>query len=345
MRLWLTADVPGPVPPPLPEQPEPSEQSGPAEQLEQPWQLDPRRLLVFREVGHRGSMAAAARLLGWTQPAVSQHVRRLERDLGLPLVARVGRGLELTDAGRLLLRHADAVAAGLAAADQAMTDLAGLRSGTVRLAAFPSASATLVAAAVAGLVEAHPRLDVRLTQVEPPEAGTLLARGQADLAIVFEYADEPDSSGPMLERVLLLDDQLYVVLPANHPLADEHTVALSALAAERWIAGCPRCSQHLLRSAARAGFTPDLRHSTDDYVVVQSLVAAGVAVAILPGLALAASRRSDIRAIALTDHAPRAVTALLHPDTASNPAVAATLEHLRRAAARHSATAPDPHSG
>jgi DNA-binding transcriptional LysR family regulator len=225
MRSWLTAGVPALLPPTHPDQPpalaealQPEGALDGSEPGSTPSRLDPRRLLVFREVGHHGSMAAAARRLGWTQPAVSQHVRRLERDLGLPLVARVGRGLELTDAGRLLLRHADAVAAGLVAADRAMADVAGLRSGTVRLAAFPSASATLVAAAVSGLDVAHPGLDVRLTQVEPPEATTLLARGQADLAVVFEYPDQPDQRDPAFDAVRLLDDQLHLVLPARPPL-------------------------------------------------------------------------------------------------------------------------------
>lgn len=291
---------------------------------------------MFREVGHRGSMAAAARALGWTPPAVSQHVRRLERDLGLPLMIKVGRGLALTDAGRVLLRHADAVAAGLAAADQAMADLAGLRSGRVRLAAFPSASATLVAAAVGSLAVAEPGLDVRVTQVEPPEALVLLARGEVDVAVVFDYHDEPDPDAHGTRHSLaLLDDHLYVVLPDTHPLAAKASVPLSDLAGDRWIAGCPRCRQHLLRSAARAGFVPDIRHSTDDYVVVQSLVAAGTAVAILPGLALSASRRPDVSVLPLTDHLPRIVSARLHRDTRTSPAIAATIAHLRRAVDRH----------
>lgn len=195
-----------------------------------------------------------------------------------PLVMRVGRGLALTEAGDVLLRHADAVAAGLTAADQAMADLAGLRGGSVRLAAFPSASASLVAAAVSSLAVAHPGLDVRLTQVEPPEALALRARGEVDVAVVFDYPDEPDPDSCAARHVLaLLDDRLCVVLPVDHRLAGNASVPLSELAEERWIAGCPRCRQHLLRSAAREGIAPDIRHSTDDYVVVQSLVAAGTA--------------------------------------------------------------------
>ena len=281
-------------------------------------------------------MAAAARALGWTAPAVSQHVRRLERDIGVPLTIKIGRGLALTDAGQVLLRHADTVAAGLTAADQAMADLAGLRIGRVRLAAFPSASATLVAAAVSSLAIVEPGLDVRVTQVEPPEALALLARGEVDVAVVFDYPDEPDPDNDgTRHRVALLDDHLYVVLPLTHPLASKSSVPLSDLAGGRWVAGCPRCRQYLLRTAARAGFIPDIRHSTDDYVVVQSLVAAGTAIAILPGLALSASRHPDVRVLPLTDHRPRVVAARLHADTRASPAIAATIAHLRRAVERH----------
>ncbi len=338
-----------------------------------PAELDPRRLLVFRLVAHQGSLTGAARALGWTQPAVSQHVQRLERELGLPLVRRVARGVVLTEPGVVLLRHADALAASLTAAGRAMDDLTGLRSGRVRLAAFPSASATLVAAALARSAAAHPGLDVRLVEVEPPQAVTLLARGEVDLAIVFEYPDVPadvdllgNGEGPgsqgHLVRVPLLDDPVRLVLPPGHaasgpvvvPGTDEGEdggVALAELAGERWIAGCLRCRQHLLASAAREGFVPDVRHSTDDYVVVQALVAAGLAVATLPALALAASRRPDVVVRPILDHPTRSVSVLVTADGQGVPAVAAVLEQLRCAAAdstpkaRGAGTAPSSTMG
>jgi DNA-binding transcriptional LysR family regulator len=296
--------------------------------------IDPRRLLVFREVGRTGSLAAAARALGFTQPAVSQHVHRLERDLGLPLIARTGRGSVLTGPGRVLMHHAEAVAGQLAAATEAMSDLAGLRAGRVRVAAFPSASATLVAAAVASVTAAHPTLDVRLTQVEPEEAAELQARGQCEIAVTFAYpgTDHADPVPPDAEPVFLLRDHLFAVLPADHPLGGGAPLSLADLAGERWIAGCPRCSHHLARSAADAGFTPDIRHRTDDYVVVQSMVAAGAAVAVLPQLALTASRHPAVRVVPLAHDPYRVVTASVTATTAGVPAAAALLDHLRRAA-------------
>ncbi|HYO34982.1 MAG TPA: LysR family transcriptional regulator, partial [Geodermatophilus sp.] len=113
--------------------------------------MDPRRLLVFREVARAGSLAGAARALGWTQPAVSQQVKRLEVETGTPLVVREGRGVTLTEAGRRLLRHAEAIADRLAAAEQDVAALTGLATGVVRIAAFPTAAAVLVPPALAAL--------------------------------------------------------------------------------------------------------------------------------------------------------------------------------------------------
>ncbi|GAB6899629.1 LysR family transcriptional regulator [Kineosporia succinea] len=293
--------------------------------------LDPRRLLVFREVAHSGSMAAAARTLGWTQPAVSQHIRKLEKDLGLALITRVGRGIALTDPGQLLLRHADAIDARLEAAGEALADLARRRTGRVRIAAFPSASATLVSKALMSLGTDHPGLDVRLTQVEPPEALVLIAEGQCDLAIVFDYPGEEFERGP-LDAVQLLRDPLHAVIGPENPLAGRDSVTMNDLAGQRWIAGCVSCRKHLVREAVKAGFTPDIRHSTDDYVVVQALVAAGLAVAALPGMALAASLNPSVKVVPLEGYPSRTVSAVLAPSSHGVPAVEAVLEQLRAAA-------------
>jgi DNA-binding transcriptional LysR family regulator len=300
--------------------------------------LDPRRLLVFREVAHSGSMAAAARTLGWTQPAVSQHIRKLEKDLGLALITRVGRGIALTDPGQLLLRHADAIDARLEAAGEALADLARRRTGRVRIAAFPSASATLVSTALMNLSTVHPGLDVRLTQVEPPEALLLLAEGQCDLAVVFDYPGEDFERGP-LEAVKLLRDPLRAVIGPNHPLAGRERVTLTDLSDQHWIAGCVSCRKHLVREAVKAGFTPDIRHSTDDYVVVQALVSAGIAVATLPGLALRASLNPSVKVLPLDGYPARTVSAVLAPSSHGVPAVEAVLEQLRLAAALGAETA------
>jgi len=301
-------------------------------------EVDPRRLLIFREVARRGSLSAAAAALGWTQPAVGQHLQRLERAVGLPLALRSTRGVTLTEAGAALLGHADAVAARLAAAEEEMSALRTMRAGRLRIAAFPSASATIVPRALARLADSAPGLDVRLTELEPPEARAAVLAGDVDLAVLF---DHPDSGGsdahPDLVSHPLMDDPVLAVLPATHPLAARSdpstTCDLADLAGERWVAGCLRCRAHLLALATRAGFEPDVRHDTDDYVVVQNLVAAGLAVALLPGLALSASTDPRVVAVPLTGEPHRRVTLVQHRESMHAPAVLAGRQALSAGAA------------
>ncbi|WP_232668518.1 LysR family transcriptional regulator [Pseudonocardia sp. TRM90224] len=291
--------------------------------------IDPRRLLIFREVARRGSLSAAAAALGWTQPAVGQHVQRLERAVGLPLARRSTRGVTLTEAGAALLSHADAVAARLTAADEEMSALRTMRAGRLRIAAFPSASATIVPPALARLAEVAPGLDVRLTEHEPPEARAAVLAGDVDIAVLFDHPDDGSSDAhPDLIGHALMDDPVFAVLPATHALAEQGRCNLAELAGERWVAGCERCRGHLLALAAQAGFEPDVRHATDDYVVVQNLVAAGLAVALLPGLALAASKDPRVVAVRLAGDPHRRVTLVRHRESVDVPAVRAGVHAL-----------------
>jgi DNA-binding transcriptional LysR family regulator len=295
--------------------------------------IDPHRLLIFREVARRGSLSAAATALGWTQPAVGQHVQRLERDLGLSLALRSTRGITLTDAGIALLSHADAMASRLTAADEEMRALRTLRGGRLRIAAFPSASATLVPPALGRLATETPDLDVRLTELEPAQARTAVLAGEVDLALVFGYvgADGEDEHHDLTTQPLL-DDPVRAVLPVEHRLArradSRNGLPLTDLAQERWIAGCPRCRTHLLALATKAGFRPDVRHSTDDYVVVQKLVAAGLAVALLPRLALTAFRDERVVAVPIAGNPSRRIAVVHRREATAMPAVQAGLRAL-----------------
>lgn len=294
--------------------------------------MDARRLLVFRAVGHAGSLAAAARELGWTQPAVSQQVRRLEREAGTPLVVRMARGVALTEAGRALLRHADVIAAQLTIAGEEISALAGLRAGRMRLASFPSAAATLVPAALRAVHQAHPGVDVRLVEVEPPEALELLDRDDCDAALVFDYDDAPALPAELL-TVPVLREPVLAVLAAGDPAADGDPLPLASLGDQRWVAGCLRCRRHLLAAAAAAGFVPDIRHQTDDYLVAQNLVAAGLAVTLLPRMALQAARTPGLAVRELSSPAERRVSLVLRRDAAAVPVVAAVARALTQAAA------------
>jgi DNA-binding transcriptional LysR family regulator len=290
--------------------------------------LDARRVLLFRDVVRAGSISAAARARGWTQPAVSQHLGRLERDAGTPLLLRGPSGVSPTEAGAALLERADAIAAELRAADEQLAALTELRGGRVRLVAFPSAAATLVPDAFAALARRHPDVTVGLEEAEPPEAIAAVLAGDADLALVFGYDGPPAGRGRLAWR-RLDDEAVGLVLPEGQPAP----AGLAALADAEWIGGCLRCRGHLVACCERAGFTPRLRHTTDDYVVVQHLVARGLGVAVLPASALAAYRHPRVDVVPLAELGRRHVGLVHRAGADQVPATAALVAELVRSVA------------
>lgn len=302
-----------------------------------PGELDAAALHLLRTVAEAGSITSAAASLGISQPAVSQQVRRLERRLGTALVERHGRGIRLTEPGRVLARHGASVAAVLASAQAELDTLTGLRAGQVRLVAFPSSSATILPAAIVQLRARHPGVAVTFTEAEPPESLARLRAGTADIAIAFSYPGtdlgrgEDDLSGLVTRH--LLDDPVLLALPQAHPLAARPGLHLRDLADQTWIAGCPRCRGHLVHACAAAGFRPEVAFATDDYVAVLGLVAAGLGVALLPELVRSTAQRHPgvlLRAVAGTT--ARRVSAVTTVDLARVGTVAAMLAALTEAA-------------
>lgn len=287
---------------------------------------------MFHEVVRTGSYSAAARALGYTQPAVSQRMRELERAVGTPLLTRSGRTLRLTEAGEVLARHAKSVLDELAAARSQVTAVRDLTAGRVRLCTFPSASATVVAAAVAELRASHPGIAVQLLEAEPPSSLDMLEAGDCDVALAFGYQGMPEPDNERFAVAPLFDDEMVVVLPDDHPAAGCETVGLSELSGEAWIAGCPRCREHFVRSCRAAGFEPDIAFATDDNLAVQSLVVAGIGVAVMPNLVLSFLRHPRLVGRPLRPAAYRRVSAYTLPDYLNVPATAQVLDVLRKVA-------------
>jgi molybdate transport repressor ModE-like protein len=301
--------------------------------------LDVRRMEMLRAVAREGSVSAAARTLGYTQPAVSHHIARLEEEVGTALMTRLGRGVRLTDAGLALVEHADAVITRLTAAEEELAAIAGLRAGRVRLAAFPSGSATLMAGALTRLRSERPGIEVSFAEAEPEDAIPQLRTGDLDLVLGFSYAAVGTADGRDLASVPLLHDPSHAVLhPLHREAGGERPLALGRLERDTWIAGCVRCRGHLLHLARAAGFTPRIAYATDDYVTVQSLVAAELGVTLLPALALLAARREDVAVRPVAGAPGRTVEVLLPAAERRPPAVAAMLGALRAAAAGLAAT-------
>lgn len=299
--------------------------------------LEVGSLRMLRAIADAGSITGAAAALGYSQPAVSQHVRRLERRLGTALLDRSGRSVRLTEAGEVLARHGATVSTALRAAGAEVSALAGLRSGRVRVVAFPSSSALLVPRALADMRAQHPDLTVTLDEAEPPESLRALRDGACDVAVAFDYPGSGSGRGPDelagLVTRHLLDDGTMVALPATHPRADDPELDLADLAGERWIAGCPQCRGHLLSAADACGFAPDIAYATDDYVAVLGLVGAGLGVALLPDLVRpTAERHTGVVVRRARGTSARRVHAVTTPDLLRVPGVAATVDALARSA-------------
>ncbi|MFH9109007.1 LysR family transcriptional regulator [Streptomyces albus] len=294
--------------------------------------IEARHLRVLRAVATTGSFSGAARELGCTQPAVSQQMKALEAASGTPLLVRSGREMRLTEAGEALVRHATGILAGLAAAEEEVAALAGLRAGRVRLVSFPSGSSTLVPTAVAAMRADHPGTRVSLVEAEPPRSVDMLRAGDCEIALAFRYEAAPEWDDLVARP--LLTDRLVGLVPEGHPFADADAVDIGTLAEEPWIAGCPRCRRHLVQVCEAAGFTPRIDFATDDYPAVVGLVGAGLGVAVLPELAVESVRPKGTRPVRLGPEVRREVVALTLPDLAQVPAVSAMLDRLAAAAHR-----------
>ncbi|WP_127497041.1 LysR family transcriptional regulator [Actinoplanes solisilvae] len=292
--------------------------------------LDVARLRVLVAVARHGSVTAAARALHYAQPSVSHHLARLEAETGSRLVQRVGRGIRLTEAGRVLADRAEEILGRLDAAEQELAAHTGLRAGRVRLAAFPSALGTFVPVAAAGFN--HPGVELSFREAEPPEAVDLLRRGEVDVAVLFAHDGGPDLAGLRAEE--LFEDETCLVTPldwAGDRLADH--------AERRWIGGCERCRAELLRACAAEGFTPDIRFTTDDYVAAQQLVASGLGVTTLPALALAGHRNANVRVVPLPGRARR-ISVAVAGEPPDPPATRALVERIRASSPRPPGAAP-----
>jgi DNA-binding transcriptional LysR family regulator len=244
--------------------------------------LDPRRLLTFREVARLGSFSRAAEALALSQPAVSQQVGALERELGTALLVRGRAGAIPTPAGELLLTHADALAAQLDRADTQMGELVTGERRTLRLGAFPSALATIVPAAVAAACRENPGLEVTI------EEGGLDARvngvrtGALHMSVSFQDASAPRREHEGLRRVDLGEEPMVALLPADHRLAGQEEIDLRELADDPWMAPSP---DGILVTACRAaGFEPRIVIQTRDPLAARAFAAAGLAVSLTPRL-------------------------------------------------------------
>ncbi|MEO3749137.1 LysR family transcriptional regulator [Streptomyces sp. B6B3] len=279
-------------------------------------------LKVLAAVARHESVTEAARELHYSQPSVSHHLSRLEAATGAKLVQRIGRGIRLTPEGRLLANRAAEIVGRVDAATNELAAQVGLQAGRVRLAANASVLSTLVPSAAATLARTYPGVELSLIERHPVESLRMLRHGEIDVALVFRHADAPvEDEGYRLRQIG--DDRIYLVSQRPDDSVAHHRHS-------PWIGGCDACTNELLTVCRREGFAPRIGSLSDDMVVVQSLVAAGMGVAILPGLALLAHRRPDVHATEIPG-IQRQIHAATYGDPPDPPAVAAVLAALAEA--------------
>ncbi len=285
--------------------------------------LNLTHLRVLDAVARLGSVTEAARELHYSQPSVSHHLGRLEAATGAKLVQRVGRGIRLTPEGLVLAGRASEIIGRVDAAAAELSMHVGLRAGRVRLAGFQTVLSTLVPKAAAELARSHPGIEMNLVDVHPVDGLQLLRAGQVDVALIFRHADDPvEDEGFRLLH--LLDDPVYLVSRRPDERIEDHRDSA-------WVGGCERCRAATVAACERAGFTPRIAYSSDDMVVIQSLVAAGMGVATLPGLALQAHRDPGVHTTELAG-STRQIFAATYGEPPDPPATTALLEILKAVA-------------
>jgi DNA-binding transcriptional LysR family regulator len=291
--------------------------------------MDVRRLRTLVEVAKRGSFSAAAEALAFTQPSISRQIATLEAEVGAQLLERDARRVRLTQAGEVLVDHAEAVLVRLDAAQAQIDALAGLEGGRLRLSAFASANSRLVPDALARFADRHPKVDLSVVQGTPHDDVARLRTGELDLALVTSW-DLDDLDG--VETVKLLEDELYLALPRAHPLAQRKRLAMTDIAQETWIEGAhPDCLGSLAQLARLIGAPPRIGFHCDDWTGKLALVGAGLGITLYPRLALGVPR-PDIAVRPLPRSLPSRDIYAAFPADHQAPAVHAMLACLREAA-------------
>lgn len=304
--------------------------------------LNVNRLRMLREVASRGSIAAAAEGLFMTPSAVSQQMAVLEREAGVPLLERSGRGVRLTDAGRGLVSRTEEV---LAALQRAEADLAAAGRGVVgrvRLSAFPTGARAVLVPAIARLRDEYPNLRISMIDLEPEEALPQLKAGDLDVVLTYEWDLLPALADAGVERQELFSEPIYLALPATHHLAEKRRIAVADLRDEEWIVGRDQTSMLDLVVAAglKAGFEPRTDFHSMDFQVILAAVGAGLGVALVPPLALFGSYPDvAIRRVADFELARTLLTSIRR-GSGGNPGIAAVLKAVRESAAEVAASLP-----
>lgn len=267
--------------------------------------MDLKKLNVLVRVVELGSVTAAADSLSHTPSAVSQQLRRLEVDVGQPLLRRRARGIVPTEAGSVLVGHARKVLRQLEAAESDLNALAEGRKGSLIVGAFPTLAASFLPGVLEVFSQAYPHIEVTIRSSRFSELVEWLERGKVDLSFLWDHPWRPFSQPDL--RVQELFDEEFVVLVANgHPLAGREEISIDDLSGETWLVRADRhpVVEVLERVTASAGFRPSIAMYANDYQETQAMVSVGMGVALAPRSAVVL-KHPGVTVLSLGRSAPR----------------------------------------
>lgn len=293
--------------------------------------LNPVHLRTLATVVSTGSFADAARRLGYTASAVSQQIAALERSVRMPLFDREAHSVRPTPAAEFLVARSHEALAALGALEGGVRAMADGTIGRLRLGGFPTANENLLPQALSKLVALRPQLEVHLDEGETDELVRLLMDQELDVVVVYRYDLVPRRWPKSLKPTELLDEELFLLLPAAHRLVGE-AVSLGDLQDEKWISTRETSAgaTALRRACAREDFDPIVDFRSNDYDVIRGLVRSGLGIALVPALAHVASE--GVEAVMIEDLGVRRHVIALHPVTRSTGAVDGAIAALMSSA-------------
>ncbi|MBW5480599.1 LysR family transcriptional regulator [Streptomyces bambusae] len=297
--------------------------------------LNLERLRTLDALARHGSVSGAADGLHVTTSAVSQQMAKLEREVGQPLLAKNGRGVRLTDAGRLLADHAARIISQVELAQADVEAQRGRAVGELRIGAFPTAMRGLLPAALTALCADHPELRPRVRELEPEESMAAVVRGDLDLALAIDWHNKRMPVPAELDRVHLLDDAADIAVPADHPLADRAGISLADFADDEWISWNEGqfCHEWLVFTLRGLGVEPRIAHIAEEHHTQLAFVEAGLGVCVTPRLGRGPVP-AGVRLLPVCESVRRHVYAVWRTDAARRPSVRAGVAALQAAAAQ-----------
>lgn len=268
--------------------------------------MDVKRMLLLVEVARAGSLTAAAAALRYTVSAVSQQIARLEEEAGQPLIERRARGVTLTDAGNVVVEHAEHIRLTLLAAGEQLRDIAGLNAGVLRLGTIPTVTESFLPAAISAFRQRHPHVDLRIQSAQRSDLERLLYTREIELGITWEAEGAEGASASRAASTLVFRDPDVLLVPADHALAHNRSARIEDLRDEAWIVRTSADVVAALRSTwETAGFTPTVTFEARSYQEAQAMVAVGMGITFVPRLA-ACDVRDDIAVLAVEAASPPA---------------------------------------